>query len=106
MRCDYSREYNIFRKRVDKQAQGDTEFEIEYEKILNRVKKTSESVTRMQDLHFTVPVEESQARSKTFHQVASPASNTPNDGSLFRSTAAEAGRVWFYSRPRRADPLN
>ena len=36
----YSREYHTLRQRVSKQAQGDTELEIEYERILNRVKKT------------------------------------------------------------------
>ena len=36
----YSREYHTYRQRVGKQAQGDTELEIEYERILNRVKKT------------------------------------------------------------------
>jgi hypothetical protein len=36
----------------------DTELEIEYEKILNRVKKTRESVIRMSDRHFTAPVDE------------------------------------------------
>ena len=54
----YSREYNTYRQRVGKQAQGNTELEIEYEKILNRVKKTRESVIRMQDRHFTAPVDE------------------------------------------------
>ena len=54
----YSREYHTYRQRVGKQAQGDTELEIEYEKILNRVKKTRESVIRMQDRHFTAPVDE------------------------------------------------
>jgi hypothetical protein len=54
----YSREYNTFRKIVGKQAEGNTELEIEYEKILNRVKKTRESVIRMQDRHFTAPVDE------------------------------------------------
>ena len=54
----YSREYNIFRQKVGSQAQGNTELEIEYEKILNRVKKTRESVIRMQDRHFTAPVDE------------------------------------------------
>jgi hypothetical protein len=53
----YSREYNTYRQRVGRQAHdnGDTELEIEYEKILSRVKKTRESVIRMQDRHFTVP---------------------------------------------------
>ncbi len=50
----YSREYNTYRQRVGRQAQDNTELEIEYEKILNRVKKTRESVIRMQDRHFTV----------------------------------------------------
>ena len=36
----YSREYNTFRQVVGKQAQGNTELEIEYEKILKRVKQT------------------------------------------------------------------
>jgi hypothetical protein len=54
----YSREYNTFRQIVGKQAQGNTELEIEYEKILTRVKKTRESVIRMNDRHFTNPVEE------------------------------------------------
>jgi hypothetical protein len=36
----YSREYHTFRQMVGKQAQGNTELEIEYEKILKRVKKT------------------------------------------------------------------
>jgi hypothetical protein len=51
----YSREYNTYRQRVGKQAQGNTELEIEYEKILNQVKQTRESVIRMQDRHFTNP---------------------------------------------------
>ena len=54
----YSREYNTFRQIVGKQAQGNTELEIEYERILNRVKKTRESVIRMNDRHFTRPVDE------------------------------------------------
>jgi hypothetical protein len=43
---------------VGKQAQGDTELEIEYERILTRVKKTRESVIRMDDRRFTTPVDE------------------------------------------------
>jgi hypothetical protein len=56
----YSRQYNTYRQRVGAQAHStnDTELEIEYEKILNRVKQTRESVIRMQDRHFTNPVEE------------------------------------------------
>ena len=54
----YSAEYHTYRSRVAKQAQGNTELEIEYEKILTRVKKTRESVIRMTDRHFTEPVDE------------------------------------------------
>jgi hypothetical protein len=54
----YSREYNTFRQIVGKEAQGNTELEIEYEKILNRVKQTRESVIKMTDRHFTAPVDE------------------------------------------------
>jgi hypothetical protein len=35
----YSREYHAFRQKVGRQAQGNTELEIEYEKIPTRVKK-------------------------------------------------------------------
>jgi hypothetical protein len=54
----YSREYNTFRQIVGKEAQNNTELEIEYEKILKRVKQTRESVIKMTDRHFTAPVEE------------------------------------------------
>jgi hypothetical protein len=54
----YSREYHTYRQKIGKQAQGNTELEIEYEKILKRVKQTRESVIRMQDRHFTAPVDE------------------------------------------------
>ena len=54
----YSREYHTFRQKVGQQAQGNTELEIEYEKILTRVKKTRESVIKMNDRHFTEPVDE------------------------------------------------
>ena len=49
---------STYRQRVGKEAQGNTELEIEYEKILNRVKKSRESVIRMTDRHFTAPVDE------------------------------------------------
>jgi hypothetical protein len=54
----YSREYNIFRQKVAKEAQGNTELQIEYERILNRVKQTRDSVIRMENRRFTAPVEE------------------------------------------------
>jgi hypothetical protein len=40
-----------------REAKGDTELEIEYEKIMNRVKQTRESIIRMNDRHFTAPVD-------------------------------------------------
>ena len=54
----YSREYNTYRQKVGKEAKGNTELEIEYEKILNRVRQTRESVIRMNDRRFTAPVDE------------------------------------------------
>jgi hypothetical protein len=53
----YSREYNIYRQKIGRQAQGNTELEIEYEMILARVKKTRESVIRMTDRHYTASVD-------------------------------------------------
>lgn len=54
----YSREYNTYRLKVGKEAQGNTELQIEYDKILDRVRQTKESVIRMADRHFTAPIEE------------------------------------------------
>jgi hypothetical protein len=54
----YSREYNTFRQKVGAAVHGNTEVEIEYEKILHRVKQTRESIIRMKDRHFTAPVDE------------------------------------------------
>jgi hypothetical protein len=54
----YSREYNTFRQKVGAEVHGNTEAEIEYEKILNRVKQSRESIIRMKDRHFTAPVDE------------------------------------------------
>lgn len=54
----YSREYNTYRQKVGKQAQDNTELQIEYEKILERVRQTKASVIRMGHRHFTAPVEE------------------------------------------------
>lgn len=48
----YSREYNTYRLKVGKQAQGNTELQIEYEKILERVRQTKESVVRIDDRHL------------------------------------------------------
>ena len=54
----YSREYNTIRQKAGKQAQGNTELDIEYQKILHRVRQTKDSVVRMQDRHSTAPVDE------------------------------------------------
>jgi hypothetical protein len=54
----YSREYNTYRQKVGAQVKGNTGQEIEYGKILNRVKQTRESIIRMNDRHFTAPVDE------------------------------------------------
>jgi hypothetical protein len=54
----YSREYNTYRLKVGKQAQANTELQIEYEKILDRIRQTKESVVRMTHRHFTEPVDE------------------------------------------------
>jgi hypothetical protein len=43
----YSREYNIFRSKVGNDSADNTELRIEYEKILDRVRQTRESVIRM-----------------------------------------------------------
>ena len=48
----YSREYNTYRLKVGKQAQGNTELQIEYEKILDRARQMKESVVPMDDRHF------------------------------------------------------
>ena len=54
----YSREYNTYRQKIGSEAKGNTELQIEYEKILDRVRQTKESVIRMGDRHFTAPVDE------------------------------------------------
>jgi hypothetical protein len=54
----YSREYNTIRQRVGSAAQGNTELEIEYGKILDRVRKTKDSGIRMDDRRFTAAVDE------------------------------------------------
>jgi hypothetical protein len=54
----YSREFNTWRQIVGKQASGDTELRIEYEKILDRVRRTKDSIVRMDERQFTAPIEE------------------------------------------------
>jgi hypothetical protein len=74
----YSREYNTYRQKIGRQAKGSTELEIEYEKILTRVKKTRESVIRMTDRHYTEPVDEISGTVES----ASPRGITLKTGSL------------------------
>jgi hypothetical protein len=45
----YSREYNIFRQKVNNDSTDNTELRIEYEKILDRVRQTRESVIKMEN---------------------------------------------------------
>ena len=100
----YSREYHTYRQRVGKQAQDNTELEIEYESILNRVKRTRESVIRMSDRHFTAPVDEI---SGTVDEV-SPGGITLNEypGRQFQfssvSTSAPTCRRAFWARTTRS----
>jgi hypothetical protein len=54
----YSREYNIFRQKVNQASKDDTQLRIEYERILERVRQTKESVIKMDDRHFTAPTDE------------------------------------------------
>ena len=97
----YSREYNTYRQRVGKEAQGNTELEIEYEKILNRVKKTRESVIRMQDRHFTAPVDEI---SGTVDEVSREVSHSRStrDASFSFHRCRPGGNIGFpYTPPSR-----
>ena len=54
----YSREYNTWRQKVGSQTKDNTELKIEYEKILDRVRQTRESVVSMDNRRFTAPVDE------------------------------------------------
>ena len=47
----YSREYNTYRQKIGKESKGNTELQIEYEKILDRVRQTR--VFRPLPLHGT-----------------------------------------------------
>ena len=54
----YSRQYNTYRQKVGAAARGNTELQIEYEKILDRVRQSRESTLRTRQRHFTAPVDE------------------------------------------------
>jgi len=54
----YSREYNTYRQKVGAQTKDNTELRIQYERILDRVRQTRESIIKMNDRHFTAPVDE------------------------------------------------
>jgi hypothetical protein len=87
----YSREYHTYRQKVGSQAQGNTELEIEYEKILTRVKKTRESVIKMNDMTWVLRLAEPKTPSRA--RAGSPAA-TPRSitrlGSRLLSTRAQA----------------
>ncbi|WP_348261325.1 hypothetical protein P8935_16325 [Telmatobacter sp. DSM 110680] len=68
----YSREYNTFRQKVGKEAQGNTELEIEYQRILDRVRQTKDSVVRMENCRFTAPVDEIEGTVASVSPAASP----------------------------------
>jgi len=61
----YSREYNIFRSKVGADSADNTELRIEYEKILDRVRQTRESVIKMDNRRFTEPVDEIEGTVET-----------------------------------------
>jgi hypothetical protein len=86
----YSREYNLSRQAVAKQAQNNTQLRIEYEKILERVKQTKESAIQMANRHFTAPTEQIQG---TISSV-SPA------GITFTPGFSVLGDNKNYARPR------
>ena len=53
----YSREFHTFRQKVATEAQDDTELQIEYERVLDRVRQTRESTIQMEERHFSAPTE-------------------------------------------------
>ena len=95
----YSREYNTYRQRVGKQAQGNTELEIEYEKILTRVKQTRESVIKMTDRHFTAPVNEISGTVEEVSPGASRSRNIPDGIPVF--IRVDQRRRYVGADPRR-----
>ena len=89
----YSSEHNTYRQRVGKQAQGNAELEIEYEKILTRVNKTRESVIRMQDRHFTAPADEISGTVETASAGGITLKEYPGRAFQFFSVSASAAGV-------------
>jgi hypothetical protein len=53
----YSRQFHTFRQKVAAEAKDDTELELEYERILDRVRQTRESTIQMEERHFSAPTE-------------------------------------------------
>ena len=95
----YSLEYHTYRQKIGKQAQGNTELEIEYEKILNRVKRTRESVIRMQDRHFTEPVDEISGTVEQASRAEPLSTNTPDACSSSPLYRPGGNIVFLYSPP-------
>jgi hypothetical protein len=82
----YSREYNNTRLKVASQAQGNTELEIEYEKILERKRQTKDSLIRMADRHFTRSL-----RPAPQQNPRAPAGQSPQSPVRFSVPASTAG---------------
>lgn len=53
----YPREYNLYRQKVAGEARHNTELQIEPDKIMDRVRQVKESSIRMNQRHFTAPVD-------------------------------------------------
>lgn len=62
----YSKEYATYRGRVSKEARGDTELQIEYEKILERVRQTRESIIQVSEKKFSAEVEQIEGAVSAF----------------------------------------
>jgi very-short-patch-repair endonuclease len=90
----YSKEYQSIKQRVGSQSQDNTELKIEYEKILQRVKQTKESVIPMDDRHFTGETEELKGTIASAGPGGITLTEYPNQRFQFSSvglSAADAG---------------
>jgi hypothetical protein len=53
----YSREFQIFKGKVRKQLSGNTELQIEYQKVIDRVEQVKDSVVKSEERRFTGDVD-------------------------------------------------
>jgi hypothetical protein len=72
----YSREYNLYRQKVASAARGNTELQIELDKIVDRVRQTKESSITMDNRRFTAPVEEIEGTVDSASDQVSPSCRT------------------------------